>query len=76
MTQTQDWFPGKDFPDREVWLKIRETKNVAPGRLVFNSKDGPMAIGINNAKRASDRAGSRQNLIRTRHAHYRNRAAA
>lgn len=72
MTQSQTWFPGKDFPDREIWLKIRTTpRNLVKflGRL-FQNKDPvdgslqPIVIGINKAKRAARLSDRLINMLR------------
>ena len=53
---TQDWFPGRDYPDREVWLKIRRTPRGGVSRarrMIHDSSGGPLVLGINAAKRAA-----------------------
>lgn len=60
------YFPGKDYPDREVWLKIRAAQGdgyAKASRLVYNPtpKDGqgrllkskPYFIGNNAAKKGA-----------------------
>lgn len=37
MNESQNWFPGADYPDREVWLRIRSTpRNQRRGRVIQN----------------------------------------
>lgn len=89
VTQSQDWFPGLDYPDREIWLKIRHTPKGGVSkarRLIHDSASGPMILGINAAKRAANlhdkmlrplggRSAERQKIARARHAYYRRAAA-
>lgn len=70
MTQTQTWLPGKDYPDREAWLTIRDTPRWFKkliSRWIYShngpreSDSGtriwkPMMVGINKAKRTADAA--------------------
>lgn len=104
VTQSQTWLPGKDYPDREEWLLIRQTQrggrsgarryiyaHPAPQKDEngdwFQPARPPMMIGINHAKRMADVAfglrtgaahpanhGSRQSIVRQRHAYYRRAA--
>jgi hypothetical protein len=52
------YFPGQDFPDREVWLARRHTDRHAPrGTLIYTAVKGgkPLRLGINLAKRIEER---------------------
>jgi hypothetical protein len=85
VTASQDWFPGRDYPDREIWLKIRATPKGGVSRarrMIHNSASGPMILGINAAKRAADsvasprvghpaKRGFRAGIVIERHAYYR-----
>jgi hypothetical protein len=53
MSTSQDWFPGRDYPDREVWLKVRAPRVSTKARLIHDSAKGPLILGINAAKRAA-----------------------
>jgi hypothetical protein len=78
------YFPGKDYPDREEWLKIREERNteVKREKIIYGGKK-PLMLGLNRAKRQLDdnkradnskhpaKRGSRGDLIEQRHAYYR-----
>jgi hypothetical protein len=67
--ESQDWFPGRDFPDREVWLKIRATPKGGVSkarRLIHDSASGPMILGINAAKRAAKIYDRMQRLLKGR----------
>jgi hypothetical protein len=83
------YFPGRDYPDREVWLKLRAPRISKFARLIHDSVKGPLVIGINQAKRVSDfmhsvncgtkhpaNHGSRREIVKQRHAYYARRAAA
>lgn len=71
------FWPGRDFPDREKWLKRRYTPvRVVDATLFYDSAEGPYNPGINKLKREADahrpaKRGGRQQLIRVRHATYR-----
>lgn len=57
---SQDWFPGRDYPDREVWLAKRNTpRGQIHGKLIYthtkSPKMEPLALGINRAKREAHR---------------------
>lgn len=64
MTQSQDWFPGADYPDREVWLAIRSTPKTGPfairKRVVrwvtrhHGAYHAPLDLGLNRAKAGLD----------------------
>lgn len=54
------YFPGRDFPDREVWLARRCTDRRAfrrRGTVIYSSREGgkPLRLGINLAKRIEER---------------------
>lgn len=51
----KQFFPGRDYPDREVWLKIRTTPANLwrhRGLTIYSSRKGgkPMVLGINFQK--------------------------
>jgi hypothetical protein len=82
MTASQDWFPGADYPDREVWLKIRATPRKRRGGRYIHAHPlptlggprplcEPLVLGINATKRALDKIGKRSSLVKQRHAYYR-----
>lgn len=57
---SQDWFPGRDYPDRDVWLAKRNTpRGQVYGKLIYahsneaGAKRAPLQFGINKAKRAA-----------------------
>lgn len=88
MTQSQTWFPGRDYPDREMWLLKRYTPRVVdttePVYLHRGANENgvtppgvPMKLGINVTKR---RAGHRKGyahsaMVHARHRMYLERAA-
>jgi hypothetical protein len=64
ITETPTYFPGKDYPDREVWLAKRHTKlpppvyvyrHPLPDEKGRQPKREPLKLGINNAKRMASR---------------------
>ncbi len=86
MTQDDNYFPGKDYPDRNKWLNIRDAQRVKPKpKLAYNPlpRDDkgrrlqPKAffVGTNAAKKgvkqAEDPRKAHQTLVRLRHAAYR-----
>jgi hypothetical protein len=92
MTPSQNWFPGQDYPDRDIWLEYRAPRISTKARLIWDSSKGPMKLGINAAKRAARTADKmatalRQNgaprcvsnhqaLVEARHGYYAKRAEA
>ncbi len=78
LQQDPEYFPGKDYPDREVWLKIRAAQHdKAPVRVVYSGLQ-PFAIGINAAKRMADAGGNPKHtrgkkIVRHRHRYYHER---
>lgn len=82
---TTPYFPGRDYPDREVWLKKRETNKraikEASEKPIYHTQGGrkPLRLGLNAAKRAAkadkfDGDVLHQDIVRQRHAYYRRRA--
>lgn len=78
-----EYFPGKDYPDREVWLKIRAAQHQKPeSRVIYRTKHKPqpLALGINAAKRMADAGGNpkhtRSKIAKHRHDYYRQRHEA
>lgn len=74
------YWPSLDYPDREVWLKIRAERNKPrPTRVLYSGKK-PLVLGINKIKRAirqrpnKDKRGLdlHKDLIHHRHSYYRN----
>lgn len=62
------YFPGQDYPDREVWLKIRYTpRNLHRGRILYAGKK-PLVVGTNAAKRAL--GADRSELLKQRREYY------
>jgi hypothetical protein len=55
MNASQTWFPGKDYPDREVWLKFRAPRISVKARLIHDSAKGPLVLSLNRAKRIAAR---------------------
>ena len=56
----RDYFPGRDYPDREKWLDKRATDRRAlkkRGTVLYSSRPGgkPLRLGINLAKRIEER---------------------
>lgn len=85
LVDIQDYFPGRDYPDREVWLKKRDTpRGQLHGAVIYSGRK-PLALGINQAKRFASRdafyAGESPNpkhcrgkrIVAHRHAYYRDR---
>jgi hypothetical protein len=79
------YFPGRDYPDREVWLKKRYTPRKHPPRLVAHVslmptdrtegiKGKTLYMGINRAKRALGK--ERAPLIKQRQEYYRGQIPA
>lgn len=73
-----NYFPGRDYPDREVWLKRRATNLHGRVNRWIHQGVTPFVLGLNKLKRQLDAAGRatgvarpRQTLIRQRHAYYR-----
>lgn len=51
--ETPTYFPGRDYPDREVWLAKRNNTvagKLVPARWLYRGEK-PLILGINNAKR-------------------------
>ena len=72
--ENQPYFPGRDYPDREIWLKKRCTnrREIRDRGAVLYSGKKPLVIGTNAAKRSLDGMGhGRGELIKERHAYYR-----
>ena len=74
----QLYFPGRDYPDRETWLKRRATNLRGRINRILHQGKQPFAPGLNKLKRQLDAAGRatgvvrpRQTLIKQRHAYYR-----
>ena len=72
------YWPGRDYPDREVWLKRRATNLRGRINRVIHDGKKPFVLGLNKLKRQLDAAGRatgvtrpRQTLIQQRHAYYR-----
>jgi len=73
------YFPGRDYPDREVWLAKRYTdpklKRGRSGAVLYAitpEQRRPLILGINKLKRDLDARGmGRRLLIQRRHAFYR-----
>jgi hypothetical protein len=56
----RDYFPGRDYPDREKWLDKRTTDRRAlkkRGTVLYTARKGgkPLRLGINLAKRIEER---------------------
>ena len=56
----RDYFPGRDYPDREKWLDKRATDRRAlkkRGTSLYTARKGgkPLRLGINLAKRIEER---------------------
>jgi hypothetical protein len=52
------YFPGQDYPDREVWLAKRATPRKRPaGTVIYTARKGgkSLRLGINLAKRIEER---------------------
>lgn len=85
------FFPGADYPDREIWLAKRYTDLRAfrdRGRVIYSGKK-PLCLGINRIKRAERTAfaimswpgrrypkRSPDSIIKARHNYYRTRYEA
>lgn len=81
------FFPGRDYPDREIWLAKRCTDLKAirdRGRVIYSGKK-PMFLGINKVKREErsrpfgrprKKAGVQFSLIAARHNYYAQRHEA
>lgn len=80
LKQDPEYFPGKDYPDREVWLKIRAAQRQKPEPRVIYRGAQPLALGINAAKRMADAGGNpkhtRSKIGKHRHDYYRQRYEA
>lgn len=61
VAQAPAYWPGRDYPDREVWLKKRATqREVPPVTTVYRANSyEPLALGINQAKRVAALQASR-----------------
>lgn len=76
--QQEPYWPGKDYPDREVWLAKRAAQRVKPqAQRVYTGRQ-PMALGINNAKRLADGDGNPKHvrskkIVQHRHEYYHKR---
>lgn len=86
------YWPGRDYPDREVWLKKRAAQREKPPVVVVyhDGSRRPLSLGINQAKRmaAADtvkrgenpnpkrKRGCRQSIVVSRHSYYRDRYEA
>jgi hypothetical protein len=55
VAQAAMYWPGKDYPDRDDWLKKRAAQREKPQPVVIystqRSRRQPLALGINQAKR-------------------------
>ena len=50
------YWPGRDYPDREVWLKRRATNLRGRINRVIHQGDKPFVLGVNKLKRQLDAA--------------------
>lgn len=71
---TQPYWPGRDFPDRDLWMQRRATPRVLKRERVVYSGPKPLAPGINAAKRAARANGTYQQLLKSRAAYRRKRS--
>jgi len=47
----QQYFPGRDYPDRQKWLAVRYTPRRLNRGIPVYTGDKPVNIGMNRAKR-------------------------
>lgn len=87
--QLESYWPSLQYPDREVWLRIRLAQRDPLPEVVIHSGKQPLVLGLNAAKRSADETfkqriynrnvkhaaknGSRHALVKHRHAYYRSR---
>lgn len=68
------YWPGRDYPDRDLWMQRRATPRTLKHERVAYSGAKPLAPGINAAKRAARADGTYQQLLKSRAA-YRRRSS-
>jgi len=73
-----DYFPGRDYPDRDEWLRRRAAQRDQPRETVIYRGKGPFMVGLNHAKREAsvlaivvgespNPKDCRQSIVRQRH---------
>lgn len=71
------YWPGKDYPDRDVWLAKRAAQRAKPQPRVVYTGRQPLALGLNVVKRRADASENpeqgRRNIVKHRHDYYRDR---